>query len=40
MGLAEITLESLMVNLGDPIKGLHLRDHQAAERPLADLSAA
>jgi MarR family transcriptional regulator, organic hydroperoxide resistance regulator len=37
MGLSESTLESLMANLGQLIKGLHLQDHQAAERPLADL---
>jgi len=37
MGLSESTLESLMANLGELIEGLHLQDHQAAERPLADL---
>ncbi len=37
MNLPEATLESLMANLGDLIKGLHLQDHQAAEKPLADL---
>jgi len=37
MGLAEPTLKSLMANLGELIDGLHLRDHQAADRPLADL---
>jgi len=35
--LSESTLQSLMANLGELIKGLHLRDHQAAERPLSDL---
>jgi DNA-binding MarR family transcriptional regulator len=37
MNLPEATLESLMANLGDLIKGLHLQDHQAADKPLADL---
>ncbi len=37
MGLSEPTLESLMANLGELIDGLHLQDHQAAERPLSDL---
>jgi MarR family transcriptional regulator, organic hydroperoxide resistance regulator len=37
MRLSEATLESLMANLGDLIDGLHLQDHQAAERPLSDL---
>jgi DNA-binding MarR family transcriptional regulator len=31
------TLRSLMANLGELIEGLHLQDHQAAERPLSDL---
>jgi DNA-binding MarR family transcriptional regulator len=35
--LSESTLESLMANLGELIEGLHLQDHQAAERPLSDL---
>jgi len=37
MGLSESTLESLMANLGELIEGLHLQDHQAADRPLSDL---
>ncbi len=37
MGLSEPTLESLMANLAELIDGLHLRDPQAAERPLSDL---
>lgn len=37
MGLSESTLESLTNNLAEVIEGLHLKDHQAAERPLADL---
>ena len=37
MGLPPATLESLMANLGDLIEGLQLQDHQAAEKPLADL---
>jgi MarR family transcriptional regulator, organic hydroperoxide resistance regulator len=37
MGLPQPTLEALMVNLGLLIEGLHLKDDQAAERPLADL---
>jgi DNA-binding MarR family transcriptional regulator len=35
--LSESTLRSLMANLGELIEGLHLQDHQAAERPLSDL---
>jgi DNA-binding MarR family transcriptional regulator len=35
--LSESTLESLMANLGELIEGLHLQDHQAADRPLSDL---
>jgi DNA-binding MarR family transcriptional regulator len=35
--LSEPTLRSLMANLGELIEGLHLQDHQAAERPLSDL---
>jgi DNA-binding MarR family transcriptional regulator len=35
--LSQSTLESLMANLGELIDGLHLQDHQAAERPLSDL---
>ena len=37
MGLPEATLKSLMTSLGELIEGLHLQDHQAADRPLADL---
>jgi MarR family transcriptional regulator, organic hydroperoxide resistance regulator len=37
MGLSQATLESLMANLNELIEGLHLRDHQSADRPLADL---
>jgi DNA-binding MarR family transcriptional regulator len=37
MSLSEPTLESLMTNLRELIDGLHLQDHQAAERPLSDL---
>jgi hypothetical protein len=37
MGLSEQTLESLMANLGELIDGLHLQDHEAADRPLSDL---
>jgi hypothetical protein len=37
MGLSQATLESLMANLDELIEGLHLQDHQAADRPLADL---
>jgi DNA-binding MarR family transcriptional regulator len=37
MGLSESTLESLSTNLGKLIRGLHVQDEQAAERPLSDL---
>src|ERR1700736_6125577 len=37
MGLSESALESLSINLGKLIDGLHVQDEQAAERPLADL---
>lgn len=37
MGLPEATLKSLMANLGELIAGLRLQDHQAADKPLADL---
>ena len=37
MSLSESNLESLMANLAELIKGLHLQDQRAAERPLADL---
>jgi DNA-binding MarR family transcriptional regulator len=37
MGLSESTLETLSVNLGELIAGLHVQDEKAAERPLADL---
>jgi hypothetical protein len=37
MRLPESTLGSLMADLGDLIDGLHLQDHQAADRPLSDL---
>jgi DNA-binding MarR family transcriptional regulator len=37
MGLSQSTLESLMANLSELIDGLHLQDHQAADRPLSDL---
>lgn len=37
MGLSQASLESLMANLNELIEGLQLRDHQSADRPLADL---
>jgi DNA-binding MarR family transcriptional regulator len=37
MGLSESTLESLSTNLGKLIRGLHVQDEQAAEKPLSDL---
>jgi len=37
IGLSESTLESLSTNLGKLIRGLHVQDERAAERPLSDL---
>jgi len=37
MGLSDATLQSLTLNLGKLIDGLHLQDEQAADRPLSDL---
>ncbi len=37
MGLSDATLQSLTLNLGKLIDGLHVQDEHAADRPLSDL---